>query len=106
MVFPDPCLSNETTTTARGYLLPTPGISCGLWFCFLSHSTCEPLGKGDYLWLTYHPPAEGLRLKDEESVVLDVGNFFFPPQALQNIAAISLAINYPNKATRLWNVEC
>ncbi|KAM5273501.1 zinc finger ZZ-type and EF-hand domain-containing protein 1 [Ctenodactylus gundi] len=27
-------------------------------------------------------------------------------QALQNIAAISLAINYPNKATRLWNVEC
>ncbi|XP_023412078.2 zinc finger ZZ-type and EF-hand domain-containing protein 1 isoform X4 [Loxodonta africana] len=27
-------------------------------------------------------------------------------QALQNIAAISLAINYPNKATLLWNVEC
>ncbi|XP_037350281.1 zinc finger ZZ-type and EF-hand domain-containing protein 1 isoform X1 [Talpa occidentalis] len=27
-------------------------------------------------------------------------------QALQNIAAISLAIDYPNKATRLWNVEC
>ncbi|XP_078294074.1 zinc finger ZZ-type and EF-hand domain-containing protein 1 isoform X2 [Panthera onca] len=27
-------------------------------------------------------------------------------QALQNIAAISLAINYPNKATRLWNVKC
>lgn len=27
-------------------------------------------------------------------------------QALQNIAAISLAINYPNKATRLWSVEC
>lgn len=27
-------------------------------------------------------------------------------QALQNIAAISLAINYPNKATCLWNVEC
>ncbi|XP_044939088.1 zinc finger ZZ-type and EF-hand domain-containing protein 1 isoform X1 [Mustela putorius furo] len=27
-------------------------------------------------------------------------------QALQNIAAISLAINYPNKATGLWNVEC
>ncbi|XP_011358360.1 zinc finger ZZ-type and EF-hand domain-containing protein 1 [Pteropus vampyrus] len=27
-------------------------------------------------------------------------------QALQNIAAISLAINYPNKATHLWNVEC
>ncbi|XP_023579101.1 zinc finger ZZ-type and EF-hand domain-containing protein 1 isoform X2 [Octodon degus] len=27
-------------------------------------------------------------------------------QALQNIAAISLAINYPNKATSLWNVEC
>ncbi|XP_013007495.2 zinc finger ZZ-type and EF-hand domain-containing protein 1 [Cavia porcellus] len=27
-------------------------------------------------------------------------------QALQNIAAISLAIGYPNKATRLWNVEC
>ncbi|XP_038392311.1 zinc finger ZZ-type and EF-hand domain-containing protein 1 isoform X1 [Canis lupus familiaris] len=27
-------------------------------------------------------------------------------QALQNVAAISLAINYPNKATRLWNVEC
>uniref|UniRef100_A0A8C4M196 Zinc finger ZZ-type and EF-hand domain containing 1 n=1 Tax=Equus asinus asinus TaxID=83772 RepID=A0A8C4M196_EQUAS len=26
-------------------------------------------------------------------------------QALQNIAAISLAINYPNKATRLWNVD-
>ncbi|XP_006863340.1 PREDICTED: zinc finger ZZ-type and EF-hand domain-containing protein 1 [Chrysochloris asiatica] len=27
-------------------------------------------------------------------------------QALQNIAAVSLAINYPNKATLLWNVEC
>ncbi|KAF6098372.1 zinc finger ZZ-type and EF-hand domain containing 1 [Phyllostomus discolor] len=27
-------------------------------------------------------------------------------QALQNIAAISLAINYPNKATCLWNVQC
>ncbi|MBZ3877138.1 Zinc finger ZZ-type and EF-hand domain-containing protein 1 [Sciurus carolinensis] len=27
-------------------------------------------------------------------------------QALQNIAAISLAINYPNKATHLWNIEC
>uniref|UniRef100_A0A673V2A9 Zinc finger ZZ-type and EF-hand domain containing 1 n=1 Tax=Suricata suricatta TaxID=37032 RepID=A0A673V2A9_SURSU len=27
-------------------------------------------------------------------------------QALQNIAAISLAINYPNKATRLWDVKC
>ncbi|KAM4842992.1 zinc finger ZZ-type and EF-hand domain-containing protein 1 [Thomomys bottae] len=27
-------------------------------------------------------------------------------QALQNVAAISLAINYPNKATHLWNVEC
>ncbi|XP_075417283.1 zinc finger ZZ-type and EF-hand domain-containing protein 1 isoform X2 [Tenrec ecaudatus] len=27
-------------------------------------------------------------------------------QALQNIAAISLAINYPNKATLLWDVEC
>ncbi|XP_055983422.1 zinc finger ZZ-type and EF-hand domain-containing protein 1 [Sorex fumeus] len=27
-------------------------------------------------------------------------------QALQNIAAISLAINYPNKATCLWNIEC
>ncbi|XP_016056433.1 PREDICTED: zinc finger ZZ-type and EF-hand domain-containing protein 1 isoform X4 [Miniopterus natalensis] len=27
-------------------------------------------------------------------------------QALQNIAAISLAINYPNKATCLWNAEC
>lgn len=27
-------------------------------------------------------------------------------QALQNIAAISLAINYPNKATSLWNVKC
>nr|KAF6305614.1 zinc finger ZZ-type and EF-hand domain containing 1 [Pipistrellus kuhlii] len=27
-------------------------------------------------------------------------------QALQNIAAISLAINYPNKATCLWNADC
>ena len=36
----------------------------------------------------------------------DHGNDSLPPQALQNIAAISLAINYPNKATRLWNVEC
>lgn len=47
-----------------------------------------------------------LDLRVRKSVALDVGNCSFSPQALQNIAAISLAINYPNKATRLWNVEC
>lgn len=55
--FPRPLLQQLDCyhTMAHDCFITYPGFSCGLWFCFLSHSTCEPLGKGDYLWLTLSP---------------------------------------------------